>query len=86
MEAFFSAPEGVQSLPLLQGDFACGQRKDTTGRGLRGDFASGVRGTITPLPRHAGDFAAGVRSRVCVTVRAGDFARGVRTADADANA
>jgi hypothetical protein len=86
MEAFFSAPERVQSAPLLQGDFACGQRKDTTGRGLRGDFASGVRGTMTPLPRHTGDFAAGARSGVYVTVRAGDFARGLRTADVDANA
>ena len=86
MEAFFSAPERVQSLPLLQGDFACGQRKDMSGCGLRGDFASGVRGTITPLPRHTGDFATGARSRLSDTVRPGDFARGLRTADSDANA
>jgi hypothetical protein len=60
-----------------QGDFARGQRHDI-GRGhvVYGDFATGMRTTITPgVP---GDFATGMHTSSRRTA-IGDFATGLRT-------
>jgi hypothetical protein len=61
-------------------------RTDPSELGVRGNFATGARGTTAPLARHTGDFAAGLRSRLHDAVVPGDFALGLRTADAEAGA
>jgi hypothetical protein len=85
MEAYSSSPERART-PLLplEGDFAAGMRRHSNEVAIRGDFATGVRGTAAPLPRHRGDFAAGIRARLQTAVVPGDFALGLRTADGEA--
>jgi hypothetical protein len=85
MEAYSSTPERTRaSLLPLEGDFAGGMRRDPSEQAIRGDFATGVRGTTEPLPRHHGDFAAGIRARLQTAVVPGDFALGLRAADGEA--
>jgi hypothetical protein len=82
MEAYMATPARAQSPLPLEGDFAAGMRKDSSGFGVRGHFASGVRESAVPLSRHSGDFASGLRSRLQDVLVPGDFARGLRRADA----
>jgi hypothetical protein len=84
MEAYLSSPDDAQRLLALEGDFASGMRRSGSTFDVRGDFATGLRGTTQPLTRHSGDFAAGVRARLHTGVVPGDFALGLRTADAEA--
>jgi hypothetical protein len=59
------------------GDFATGQRDSRTGRGARGNFATGM--LTAPIAMTAGDFATGLRTRLGPARVRGDFATGQRT-------
>jgi hypothetical protein len=58
-----------------EGDFARGQRRDLLTGPTYGDFATGVRMTITPSV--TADFATGMRTTHQLTT-VGDFATGMR--------
>ena len=57
-----------------EGDFAAGLRTVQSDAGVRGDFATGMRGTTLSLT--TGDFATGLRTHQTVEPVRGDFATG----------
>jgi hypothetical protein len=66
---------GSNSQPC--GDFATGLRNSRTGRGVRGNFATGM--LAAPITMTAGDFATGLRTRRGSARVRRDFATGQQT-------
>jgi hypothetical protein len=64
------------------GDFATGLRESRTGRGERGNFATGM--LTAALTMTTGDFAGGLRTRLDPARVRGDFATGQRTSSSGA--